>query len=89
MPTWLGPWEIIIVVVIIILIFGGRLIPRVGRSLGRSIVGLKKGLKEGEQGFKSAIKDDSETNVEQVKIPDKAGEGSDKPAAHAEGPEKT
>jgi sec-independent protein translocase protein TatA len=56
MPGWLGPWEIIIVVVIILLIFGGRLIPRLGSSLGRSIVGLKKGIKEGEEEFKTAIK---------------------------------
>ena len=59
MPGWLGPWEIAIVVVIFLLIFGGKLIPRIGSSLGRSLVGLKKGVKEGEAGFKSAIKEDA------------------------------
>jgi sec-independent protein translocase protein TatA len=63
MPGWLGPWEIIIVVVIILLIFGGKLIPRIGSSLGRSLVGLKKGVKEGEEGFKSAIKEDVEVDA--------------------------
>ena len=58
MPQWIGPWEIVIVVVIILLIFGGKLLPRVGRSLGGSVVGLKKGLKEGEEGFKEAIKEE-------------------------------
>ncbi len=58
MPSWIGPWEIVIVVVIILLIFGGRLLPRLGRSVGNSVVGLKKGLKEGEEGFKDAIKED-------------------------------
>ena len=58
MPSWIGPWEIGIVVVIILFIFGGRLLPRLGRSLGGSLVGLKKGLKEGEEGFREAIKDD-------------------------------
>jgi len=58
MPSWIGPWEIVIVVVIILVLFGGRLLPRLGRSLGGSIVGLKKGLKEGEEGFREAIKDD-------------------------------
>ena len=58
MPGWIGPWEIIIVVVIILIVFGGRLLPRLGRSLGGSVVGLKKGLKEGEEGFKTAIKED-------------------------------
>ncbi len=59
---WLGGWEIAIVVVIILLIFGGKLIPRLGSSLGRSIMGLKKGIKEGEEGFRSAIKEDTKTD---------------------------
>lgn len=58
MPSWLGGWEIAIIVVIILLIFGGRLIPRLGSSLGRSIKGLKTGLKEGEEEFKTAIKEE-------------------------------
>jgi sec-independent protein translocase protein TatA len=58
MPSWLGPWEIVIVVVVILLVFGGRLIPRIGSSLGRSILGLRKGLKEGQEEFQTAIKDD-------------------------------
>ncbi len=61
MPGWLGPWEIAIVVGIILLVFGGRLIPRIGSSVGRSFVGLKKGVKEGEEGFRAAIKDDGTT----------------------------
>ena len=58
MPGWLGPWEILIVVVIILLIFGGRLLPRLGRSLGGSITGLRKGVKEGSEEFKTAIQED-------------------------------
>jgi sec-independent protein translocase protein TatA len=68
MPSWIGPWEIIIVVVIILLIFGSRLLPRLGRSLGGSVIGLKKGLKEGEEGFKEAIKED-EVPAGQEKAP--------------------
>jgi sec-independent protein translocase protein TatA len=59
----LGGWEIAIIVVLILLIFGGRLIPRLGSSLGKSVVGLKKGLKEGEEGFKTAIKDDTKADA--------------------------
>ena len=70
MPGWLGPWEIVIIVVIILLIFGGKLIPRIGSSFGRSLMGLKKGIKEGEEGFKSAIKDD-------VKVDATSGDGAD------------
>jgi sec-independent protein translocase protein TatA len=67
MPGWLGPWEILIVVVIILLIFGGRLLPRLGRSLGGSVTGLKKGLKEGGDEFKTAIKEDEEA-AKDVKV---------------------
>jgi len=63
MPSWLGPWEIIIVVVLILLVFGGKLIPRIGKSLGRSVVGLKKGIKEGEEGFKTAIKEEPKVDA--------------------------
>jgi len=58
MPAWLGPWEIVIIVVIILVIFGGSLLPRIGRSAGRKFVGFKKGLKEGGASFKEAIKED-------------------------------
>ncbi len=43
MPS-LGPMEICIILVVGILLFGKRL-PEVGRSLGRSIVEFKKGIK--------------------------------------------
>ena len=60
MPGWLGPWEIAIIVVIILVIFGGSLLPRIGRSAGRKLVGLKKGLKEGGESFKEAVKEDEQ-----------------------------
>lgn len=69
----LGGWEIAIIVVLILLIFGGRLIPRLGSSLGRSVVGLKKGLKEGQESFTAAIKEDD------AKADATAKDGSDKP----------
>ncbi|MGI5939464.1 MAG: twin-arginine translocase TatA/TatE family subunit [Thermoleophilia bacterium] len=94
MPGWLGPWEILIVVVIILLVFGGKLLPKLGSSLGRSITGLKKGLQEGEEGFKAAIKEDPKVGAE-VDI-DTTGEiitrataqAGDPAPAGDEGPEK-
>ena len=75
MPGWLGPWEILIVVVIILLVFGGRLIPRLGSSLGRSLLGLKKGLKEGEEGFKTAIKEDATAEPDDARPAQNTSEG--------------
>jgi sec-independent protein translocase protein TatA len=47
MPSWIGPWEIGIVLVLALLIFGPRKLPQLGSSLGKSIRGFKKGMKEG------------------------------------------
>lgn len=58
MPSWIGPWEIAIVVVLALLIFGPKKLPELGSSLGRSINGFKKGLKETKDDVQSAIKED-------------------------------
>ena len=58
MPSWIGPWEIAIVLVLALLIFGPRKLPDLGQSLGRSITGFKKGLKETKEDVQSAIKED-------------------------------
>jgi sec-independent protein translocase protein TatA len=59
MPSWIGPWEIAIVLVIALLIFGPRKLPDLGSSLGKSISGFKKGLKETQDEVKTAMKDDA------------------------------
>jgi sec-independent protein translocase protein TatA len=58
MPSWIGPWEIAIVLVLALLIFGPRKLPDLGQSLGRSITGFKKGLKETKDDVQAAIKED-------------------------------
>ncbi len=55
MPSWIGPWEIIIVVVIVLLIFGPRKLPELGSSLGKSIRGFRKGVKEGQDELDATV----------------------------------
>ncbi len=43
----LGHWELLIVLVVVLLLFGNRL-PGMMRSMGRSVVEFKKGIREDE-----------------------------------------
>jgi sec-independent protein translocase protein TatA len=65
----LAPWHWAVLIIVILLIFGGRLLPRLGKSLGQSITGVKKGIQEGTQEFKSAVSEDkaASTSVEPPK----------------------
>jgi len=40
-----GGWEWIIVVLVVLLLFGGRKLPELARSVGKSIVEFKAGMK--------------------------------------------
>jgi sec-independent protein translocase protein TatA len=61
MPSWIGPWEIAIVVIIGLLIFGPKKLPDLGSSLGKSITGFKRGLRDAQDEMKTAMKEDAET----------------------------
>jgi len=45
MPN-LGPMEIIAILAIVFLLFGATRLPKLGRSMGQSISGFKKGLQD-------------------------------------------
>ena len=41
-----GGWEWILIVVVIVLLFGARKLPELARSVGKSIVEFKAGMKD-------------------------------------------
>lgn len=58
MIAWtIGPWELVIVGLVALLIFGNR-IPSLAKSLGRSIVEFKKGLREADNEETKALGSD-------------------------------
>ena len=42
----MGIWELLVILVIVILIFGPKALPKLGKSLGKTIGNFKKGLNE-------------------------------------------
>ncbi len=72
-----GGTEWIIIALFGLLIFGKRL-PEVGKSLGRSIVEFKKGLKGVEDEVNNAIDRDQ---ADMLPPPEKKSESNPKPAA--------
>lgn len=55
----IGFWEILIVVVIALLVFGPKKLPELGSSIGRSINGFKRGLRETTDDVQAAVRQDA------------------------------
>jgi sec-independent protein translocase protein TatA len=58
----IGSTEMIVFGIIAVILFGGRL-PSVARSLGKSIVEFKKGMKDIEDDLKSSIYSEPENRI--------------------------
>jgi sec-independent protein translocase protein TatA len=69
MPDWIGPWEIAIVLVIALLIFGPKKLPDLGSSLGKSISGFKRGLKDAQDEMKTAMADPGAEAAASAELP--------------------
>lgn len=42
----MGIWELLVILVIVLLIFGPKALPKLGKSMGKTIGNFKKGLNE-------------------------------------------
>jgi len=56
-PFNVGPTELIVVLVIVLILFGGKKLPDLARSLGRSLGEFKKGKDEGEKLANEKVKE--------------------------------
>ena len=52
-----GPTELLVVLAIILVLFGGKKLPDLARSLGRSLGEFKKGKEEGEKLTNEKVKE--------------------------------
>ena len=65
----LGHWEIIAILMLALLIFGGKKLPELARSVGKSISQFKKGIKEIEKDVDEAGEPPDESSQKQEDKP--------------------
>jgi sec-independent protein translocase protein TatA len=53
----IGPTELLVVLAIVLILFGGKKLPDLARSLGRSLGEFKKGKDEGEKLANEKVKE--------------------------------
>lgn len=67
--SW-GPWQILLVLAIILLLFGGKKLPELAHSLGKSLGEFKKGKEEGDKDTaKPEVADAKSTEPKQIADP--------------------
>jgi sec-independent protein translocase protein TatA len=67
MPN-LGAPELIIIALVVLLLFGATRLPKLGKSMGQSISGFKKGLKEGDDDEIVEVRAQAEPAEDKVEV---------------------
>jgi sec-independent protein translocase protein TatA len=49
MPSFIGPWELILVLIVALLVFGPKRLPEMGRSLGKGMREFKESISGDEK----------------------------------------
>ena len=63
MPNLPGGFELVVILLIVLLLFGGKKLPEMMRSLGKSSGEFKKGLAEGDSDAKPADESDAKSDA--------------------------
>ena len=58
MPAFLGQWELLALVAVVLALFGPKQIPRIARTLGRSVREVKEVVGELDETVKEATRPD-------------------------------
>lgn len=77
----LGVPELVVIVAIVLLIFGPKQLPKLGSAIGKSIKGLRSGMKEVQEEVGDAADlNDSDEQEEEEEGGEKSGEETERPA---------
>ena len=58
MPAFLGQWELLALAGVVLALFGPKQIPRIARTLGRSVREVKEGVGELDESVKDVTRPD-------------------------------
>ena len=68
-----GPWQILLVLAIILILFGGKKLPELAHSLGKSLGEFKKGKEEGDKAASSGKEEPKQISDPKPATPEVVG----------------
>lgn len=84
----IGPTQLLLVLLIILVLFGGKKLPELARSLGKSLNEFKRGKEEGDKAAQDSVKE-VVNEIQQAAEPKKVEPAATAPAANQAAEQKT